>query len=79
MSAHVRIRTGALERIGNAQGLRSRYALAKHLGVAQSTVGRVLDGEQLPGNTLIAATLSKLHVSFDDVFQIDGTDAGAAA
>ncbi|GGU73473.1 hypothetical protein [Lentzea flava] len=79
MAAQVRIRTGALERIGNAQGLRSRYARAKHLGVAQSTVGRVLDGEQLPGNSLIAATLSKLHVSFEDVFEVDGTDNGAAA
>ncbi|KJK50146.1 hypothetical protein UK23_11525 [Lentzea aerocolonigenes] len=79
MSAQVRVRPDALERIGIAQGLKSRYALAKRLGVSQSTVGRVLDGEQLPGNSLIAATLSRLHVSFEDVFEVDGTDNGAAA
>lgn len=79
MSVCVRVRTDALKRIGIAQGLRSRYALAKRLGMSPSTVGRVLDGEQLPGNTLIAATLSTLRVSFDEVFEIDGMDNGAAA
>ncbi|WP_439662879.1 helix-turn-helix domain-containing protein [Lentzea sp. HUAS TT2] len=79
MSAHVRVRPDALERIGIAQGLTSRYKLAKRLGVSPSTISRVLDGEQLPGNAMIALTLEKLEVSFYDVFEIARTNNGAAA
>lgn len=71
MSHHVRIRVDALERIATDRGLRSRYAIAKHLGVAQSTVGRVLDGESMPGNPFIAATLGTLGVPFDAVFAVE--------
>jgi transcriptional regulator with XRE-family HTH domain len=70
MSARVRIRVDALERIATEQGLRSRYAVAQRLGVSQSTVGRVLDGESLPGNPFIAATMKRLGVPFDAVFEV---------
>ena len=74
MSVRVRIRVDALDKIAIGQGLRTRYAIAKRLGVSQSTVGRVLDGEQLPGNPFIAATLSTLDVQFDEVFEIEDSD-----
>ncbi|MFB9726355.1 helix-turn-helix transcriptional regulator [Haloechinothrix salitolerans] len=70
MSPRVRIRVDVLDKIANGAGLRSRYAIAKKLGVSQSTVGRVLDGEQLPGNPFIAATLTAFDVSFDEVFEV---------
>ncbi|TCO64360.1 helix-turn-helix domain-containing protein [Actinocrispum wychmicini] len=69
MSAHVRIRPDALDKIAEAKGLRSRYALAKRLGVSQSTIGRVLDGQCLPGNPFIAAAMLHLDVPFDAVFE----------
>ena len=71
MSPRVRIRVDALGRIATHRGLRSRYAIAKAFGVSQSTVGRVLDGEQLPGNPFIAATLRTLDVPFDAVFAVE--------
>lgn len=74
MTARVRLRVDELDHIARAQGLRSRYALAKRLGVSQSTVGRVLDGDQAPGEQFIAATIHALSVPFDDVFVV--TDGG---
>ncbi|WP_414936648.1 helix-turn-helix domain-containing protein [Amycolatopsis sp. cmx-11-51] len=74
----MRIRVDALDKIATGQGLRTRYAIAKRLGVSQSTVGRVLDGEQLPGNPFIAATLAGLAVSFDAVFEVDDSDRPTA-
>ncbi|GAA1029718.1 MULTISPECIES: helix-turn-helix domain-containing protein [Amycolatopsis] len=74
MSVRVRIRVDALDKIATGQGLRTRYAIAKRLGVSQSTVGRVLDGEQLPGNPFIAATLTGLDVSFDAVFEVENSE-----
>ncbi|WP_116200707.1 helix-turn-helix domain-containing protein [Amycolatopsis circi] len=70
MTSHVRIRPDALSKVATAKGLRSRYALAKALGVSQSTVGRVLDGEQWPGNEFIAATINGLDIPFDTVFEV---------
>lgn len=70
MTARVRVRVDELDRIATAQGLRTRYALAKRLGVSQSTVGRVLDGDQAPSGQFIAATVHELGVPFDDVFSV---------
>ncbi|QWF80119.1 hypothetical protein HUW46_03537 [Amycolatopsis sp. CA-230715] len=70
MTSHVRVRPDALSKVATAKGLRSRYALAKCLGVSQSTVGRVLDGEQWPGNEFIAATINGLDIGFDVVFEV---------
>ena len=77
MTSHVRIRPDALSTIATAKGLRSRYALAKCLGVSQSTVGRVLDGEQWPGNEFIAATIKGLGIPFDVVFEVTGGDVAS--
>lgn len=80
MRAQVRVRVDALDRIATTQGLTSRYALAKRLQLSKSTIGRVLDGEQLPGNPFIAATLSAFDVQFDEVFELDEpAEDGAAA
>ncbi|WP_215548342.1 hypothetical protein [Amycolatopsis sp. CA-230715] len=38
--------------------------------MSQSTVGRVLDGEQWPGNEFIAATINGLDIGFDVVFEV---------
>lgn len=73
LNVRVRVRVDALDKIATCRGLRSRYAIAKCLGVSQSTVGRVLAGEQLPGNPFIAATLHRLDVSFDEVFTVETT------
>lgn len=73
MTARVRVRVEELDQIATEQGLRTHYALAKQLGVSQSTVSRVLDGGQAPGGQFIAATVHKLGVPFDAVFEvIDG-------
>jgi len=77
VTSHVRIRPDALSKIATAKGLRSRYALAKCLGVSQSTVGRVLDGEQWPGNEFIAATINGLGITFDTVFEVIGGDVAS--
>jgi transcriptional regulator with XRE-family HTH domain len=70
MTARVRVRVDELDQIATAQGLRTRYALAKRLGVNPSTVGRVLDGDRAPGEQFIAATVHELGVSFDAVFEV---------
>jgi transcriptional regulator with XRE-family HTH domain len=70
MTVRVRVRVDELDRIATAQGLRSRYALAKRLGVNRSTVGRVLDGDRAPGQQFIAATIHELEVPFDAVFEV---------
>jgi hypothetical protein len=70
MTARVRVRVDELGRIATAQGLRTRYALAKRLGVNRSTVGRVLDGDRAPGQQFIAATIRELGVGFDAVFEV---------
>ncbi|WP_158852806.1 helix-turn-helix domain-containing protein [Saccharothrix deserti] len=74
MSVRVHVRVDAFERIKADRDLRSNYALAKRLGVAPSTVGRVLKSEQLPGNEFIAATIATLGVDFDDVFEIERSE-----
>lgn len=73
VTVRVRVRLEALDKIRAGRGLRSRYALAKRLGVSQSTVGRILDGAQAPGEQFIAATLHALDVPFDDVFEVVAT------
>lgn len=73
MTVRVRVRIEALDQIRARRGLVSRYALAKRLCVSQSTVGRVLDGVQAPGEQFIAATLHALEVPFDEVFEVVGT------
>ncbi|MEU5847463.1 helix-turn-helix domain-containing protein [Saccharopolyspora shandongensis] len=70
MESRICVRLEALEKILAGRGVRSRYALAKLLGVSQSTVGRVLDHGQAPGEQFIAATLDKLGVAFEDVFEV---------
>ncbi|GGM65022.1 hypothetical protein GCM10012275_39450 [Longimycelium tulufanense] len=80
MAARVRVRVDAFAEVAAAQGLRSRYALAKRLRVSQSTIGRVLDGESQPGGSFIAATLAGLRVPFDAVFEVEDTgNAGGVA
>lgn len=74
MSVRVHARVDAFERIKADHDLRSNYALAKRLGVAPSTVGRVLKSEQLPGNEFIAATIATLGVGFDDVFAVEDSE-----
>ena len=76
VTVRVRVRLEALDKIRARRGLRSRYALAKRLGVSQSTVGRVLDGAQAPGEQFIAATLHALDVPFDDVFEVVASNDG---
>ena|SRR6476469_7028018 len=75
MTARVRVRVEELGRIATAQGLRSRYALAKRLGVSRSTVDRVLDGDHAPGHQFIAATIHELGVSFDAAFEVVASEA----
>lgn len=70
MTARVRVRVEELDRIATEQGLRTHYALAKQLRVSQSTVSRVLAGDQTPGEQFIAATIHELKVSFDAVFEV---------
>lgn len=70
MGTRIRIRFDALDELRAEYGLKSRYALAKRLGVSQSTIGRVLDGEQAPGEQFIAAAVAKLGVPFDAVFEV---------
>ncbi|HET6288580.1 MAG TPA: hypothetical protein VFG15_17755 [Amycolatopsis sp.] len=45
--------------------------------MSQSTVGRVLDGEQWPGNEFIAATINGLGITFDTVFEVIGGDVAS--
>ncbi|MFC5093089.1 hypothetical protein [Amycolatopsis plumensis] len=45
--------------------------------MSQSTVGRVLDGEQWPGNEFIAATITGLDIPFDVVFEVTGSDGAS--
>jgi transcriptional regulator with XRE-family HTH domain len=70
MAARVRVRVDELDQIATIQGLRSRYALAKRLHVSLSTVSRVLDGDQAPGEQFIAATIHALDVPFEAVFEV---------
>jgi transcriptional regulator with XRE-family HTH domain len=79
MTARVRVRVDELGRIATAQGLRSRYALAKRLGVNRSTVSRVLDGDRAPGQQFIAATMHELGVPFDAAFEIVDSVTGGVA
>jgi transcriptional regulator with XRE-family HTH domain len=79
MTARVRVRVEELDRIATGQGLRSRYALAKRLHVSQSTVSRVLDGDQAPGEQFIAATIHELEVPFDAVFEVVDNVSGGVS
>lgn len=70
MTATIRIRQRQLAKYMAGHDM-SQGQLAEKIGVAHTTVGRVLRGMQAPGERFIAGLLAAFpHLDFDDLFEV---------
>lgn len=72
MPQEIKVRKTAFATARAAAGYGSDYSLAKAMGVARSTVVRVLADEIRPGGTFIAGALAALpQQRFEDLFEVE--------
>ena len=70
MTATIRLRAGNLAKHMKGRDL-SNGQLASEIGVAHTTVGRVLRGIQAPGEKFIAGVLAAFpYLDFADLFEV---------
>lgn len=79
--AILRLRKDQLWRHARIAGVSNEAGLAKHLGISQSTVLRLLRGDTSPGERVIAAALTAFSdLRFDDLFEVvDGAGERSVA
>ena len=58
-----------------SRGMSSRATIAEHLGVAESTVGRLLNGDTYPSPGFIASALETTGLAFEELFETHCPDA----
>lgn len=82
----LRIRRSAWDRYCNLAGIRTRQALAHELGVATSTITRLLNGNRPVGNAIVAGALGAFEArgvdrqqAFADLFDVITLDTDQAA
>jgi transcriptional regulator with XRE-family HTH domain len=67
---YARLRKARFDERTAELGLDTDMAVAEHLGVAESTVNRVRNGNVIPGERFIAAAVSELGLKFEELFEI---------
>lgn len=77
----IRLRVAEFLQHAKQAGLESNGDIASRLGVNQSTVWRLLNGETGPGENFIAAVLTRIpDAGFYDLFEVvDPAATGSAA
>lgn len=76
MTSRIKLRTEQLAKYMPMCGIDSQRALSERIGVAESTVYRVLEGRTAPGEKFIAGILRAFpQLDFDDLFEV--VDAAA--
>lgn len=74
MTATIRVRKGNIAKHLVSKGWNNSQ-LADATGVAESTVSRVLNGFQAPGEKFIAGLLAAFpHLDFSDLFEVITTE-----
>lgn len=68
--AVIRLRAGAYAEWAAREHLGSEVAQAERIGVAQTTLNRILRGEVIPGEKFIAAILATSNAKFEELFEI---------
>jgi hypothetical protein len=67
----IRLRKGRFDARARELGLASNTACAEYMGIDQSTVSRIRNGEVMPGERFIAACLkSGFARSFEALFEL---------
>lgn len=66
----IRLRADAFAAWAASKGLGSEHAQAKRIGVAQTTLNRILRGTVAPGEQFIAAVLTATGAKFEKYFEI---------
>lgn len=66
----IRPRVDAFTAWAASEGLRSEHAQAERIGVAQTTLNRILRGVVAPGEQFIAAVLTVTGAKFEKFFKI---------
>lgn len=83
LPAEIRLRVGEFKKFCLARGWVTETACAAGIGVAGSTLNRILSGKTRPGTAFIAAVLAAFPaLEFDHLFEVidtDGADDGEAA
>ena len=77
MASHIRLRTRQFEKFCHLAKWTTNAERAKHIGVNESTVARILAGKTAPGETFIAGVLTAFPaLEFADLFDViaDPTD-----
>ena len=70
-SATIKLRAEKFRQHARQRGLKSDSASATYLGLNRSTVLRILAGDQVPGERMIAASLAAFpELKFDDLFEV---------
>lgn len=70
MTAAIRLKTRALAKHMTSAG-KNQASLASDMGMAHTTLGRIIRGIQAPGEKFIAGLLAAFpHLDFDDLFEV---------
>ena len=75
----IMVRKDAVARARVARGLESNTALAAQMGIHRTQIGRILSGQQRPGEQFIACLCVALEMSMNDLFVVVEADEARAA
>lgn len=67
---YARLRLRRFDERTTELGLVTDLAVAERLGVSEATVNRVRNGKVVPGERFIAAAVSELGLTFEQLFEI---------
>lgn len=71
MTATLRLRTRQLDKYMRLAGIGSKAELARRMGMATSSVTRVLAGSYRPGETFISRLMAAFpDLEFEDLFEV---------
>ena len=71
MTTTLRLRTRQLDKYMRLSGITTRAELARRMGMATSSVTRVLAGQSRPGETFVSRLISAFpDLEFDDLFEV---------
>ncbi|MCL4368006.1 MAG: helix-turn-helix transcriptional regulator [Actinobacteria bacterium] len=71
MTTTLRLRTRQLDKYMRLSGINTKAELARRMGMATSSVTRVLAGQYRPGETFISRLMSAFpDLEFEDLFEV---------
>lgn len=68
-----RLRVNKLRAVARTRGDRTGYAIAKRTGLHESTVSRLLRGQQQPGANTLLLLASVYSTDFEDLIETSAT------